>query len=215
MTKGVSKSTVIVAGLLLVLVTAATGIAVNRAAKSSAIPEELRDVLVDEPAAVPAFQLTDQHNKPFDVSRFKDAWTFLFFGYTHCPDVCPITLTELDNAADQLKSANTTGKKIQYVFVSVDPDRDTPQSMGDYVSYFAADFIAVTGSKEQLKQLATPLNIKFERGIGTDTEYIVNHSSAMLLIDPQARYYARFRAPHYAEKVVDKFKQIINHHETL
>ncbi|MGD8571966.1 MAG: SCO family protein [Gammaproteobacteria bacterium] len=193
----------------------ATVVAVNSTAESSPIPEALRDVLVDKPVTLPSFHLTDQQGNPLDPSRFKNAWTFLFFGYTHCPDVCPTTLTELDNAAGPLKSANKTGNKIQYVFISVDPDRDTPKSIGDYVSYFESDFIAATGSKKQLTQLATPLHIKFKRGIGTDTDYIVNHSSAMLLIDPQARYYARLRAPHYAEEIVNKFKQIINYRETL
>lgn len=190
-----------------------TGVLLSHSAQSDAVPEELRGLLVKQPVPVPEFNLVDQYNKPFTAERLKGAWTFLFFGYTHCPDVCPTTLTELDDAANQLKDLQTAERKIQYVFISVDPGRDTPKMLGDYVSYFDAKFIAATGKDDELKQLANPLGIKFARGIGTDTEYFVNHSSAMLLIDPQGRYYAHFRAPHYSEEIVESFKQVVTYAE--
>ena len=185
----------------------------NQSAQSESIPEELRGLLNKQPIAVPAFELVDQQNKPFTEERLKGAWTFLFFGYTHCPDVCPTTLTELDNAASRLDEFQTPQRKIQYVFISVDPQRDTPELLRDYVSYFGAKFLAATGKEQDLEQLAKPLGIQFARGIGTETEYLVNHSSAMLLIDPQARYYAKFRAPHYSEEIVEGFKQVITYAE--
>ena len=189
------------------------GISINLSAKSDAIPDELRGLIKKQPVAVPEFKLVDQNNQPFNTDRLKGAWTFMFFGYTHCPDVCPVTLTELDNAASRINDLQSEGRKIQYVFISVDPNRDTPASLGQYVSYFGAKFIAATGSEQALKQLADPLGIKFERGVGTDTEYLVNHSSSMLLIDPQAQYYARFRAPHYAEEIVEGFKKVLPYKE--
>ena len=185
----------------------------NQSAQSESIPEELRGLLNKQPVAVPTFKLVDQQNNPFTEERLKGAWTFLFFGYTHCPDVCPTTLTELDNAASRLDELQTPQRKIQYVFISVDPQRDTPELLRDYVSYFGAKFIAATGEDQDLKQLAKPLGIQFERGIGTETEYLVNHSSAVLLVDPQARYYAKFRAPHYSEEIVEGFKQVITYAE--
>ncbi|KPJ95706.1 MAG: hypothetical protein AMJ55_03300 [Gammaproteobacteria bacterium SG8_15] len=190
-----------------------SAVLLNQSAQSESIPEELRGLLNKQPVAVPEFKLVDQQNNPFTVERLKGAWTFLFFGYTHCPDVCPTTLTELDNAASRLNELQTPQRKIQYVFISVDPQRDTPELLRDYVSYFGVKFLAATGGEQDLKQLAKPLGIKFERGIGTETEYLVNHSSAMLLIDPQARYYAKFRAPHYSEEIVEGFKQIITYAE--
>lgn len=199
---------------LLFAVAVLTGaVLLNQSAQSESIPEELRGLLNKQPIAVPAFELVDQQNKPFTEERLKGAWTFLFFGYTHCPDVCPTTLTELDNAASRLDELQTPQRKIQYVFISVDPQRDTPELLRDYVSYFGAKFLAATGKEQDLKHLAKPLGIQFARGIGTESEYLVNHSSAMLLIDPQARYYAKFRAPHYSEEIVEGFKQVITYAE--
>lgn len=189
------------------------GNSIYRTAYSSDIPDELRGLLVKQPVDINAFELLDQHKQPFDRERLKGAWTFMFFGYTHCPDVCPTTLTELDNAASQLSSLQTDKRKIQYVFVSVDPARDTPELLGDYVSYFGAKFIAATGRNQELENLAKQLDIKFEVGTGLDNQPQVNHSSAMLLIDPQARYYARFHAPHYAEDIVYNFKNLLAYSE--
>ncbi len=175
---------------------------------AESLPDDIKDLLVKEPVPVKPFELVDHEKKPFNVERLKGAWTLMFFGYTHCPDVCPTTLTELDNAASRLNKLNTQYGKPQYVFVSVDPQRDTPELLADYISYFGAKFIAVTGEHEQLKKLANPLGIRYEVGIGFNKEYIVNHGSAMLLIDPQGRYYARFNAPHYAEEIVANFKSL-------
>lgn len=175
---------------------------------SNNVSEEVKDLLVKRPVPVRTFQLTDHNQKPFDKDRLKGVWTLLFFGYTHCPDVCPTTLTELDNAASRLKNQSNAKHKLQYVFVSIDPKRDTPQLLSEYISYFGAKFIAVTGEHEQLKQLANPLGVQYKIGIGFNKEYLVEHSSAMLLIDPEGRYYARFKAPHYAEEIVSGFKSL-------
>ena len=209
-----SKSVRILLLLCAIVAMVVLGVSINSTARSGDVPEDLRDLLVKQPAALETFNLVDQQKQVFNKERFKGAWTFLFFGYTHCPDVCPTTLTELDNAASRIDELKTADRKIQYVFVSVDPGRDTPESLGSYVSYFGAQFIAATGSEAELRRLAKPLGIKFERGIGTDTEYLVNHSSAMLLIDPQGRYYARFRAPHYSEEIFENFKKVVTYSES-
>ncbi|WP_455201273.1 SCO family protein [Kaarinaea lacus] len=214
MTKRKFTSYTIAALLLIAALVVGLGISINLSAKPDDIPEELRGLIKKQAIAVPEFELVDQKNQPLNKERLKGAWTFMFFGYTHCPDVCPLTLTELDNAANQINDLQNSNRKIQYVFISVDPNRDTPASLGEYVSYFGAKFIAATGSEQALKQLAGPLGIKFERGIGTENEYLVNHSSTMLLIDPQAQYYARFRAPHYAEEIIDGFKAVLTYKES-
>ena len=182
-------------------------------ALSDDVPKVVQEVLIKNPVPVRPFELVDQEKKAFNIDRLKGAWTLMFFGYTHCPDVCPTTLTELDNAASRLNKFTSGKNKLQYVFVSIDPDRDTPELLGDYVSYFGAKFIAVTGKHEQLKQLANPLGIHYKIGVGFNKEYIVEHSSAMLLIDPEGRYYARFPAPHYAEVIVAGFKALRKYYE--
>jgi len=182
-------------------------------AQSSDLPEDIQELLVKNPVPVRPFELLDQKKNPFNTDRLKGFWTLMFFGYTHCPDVCPTTLSELDNAASRLNKSTKGKNKLQYVFVSIDPGRDTPELLADYVSYFDAKFIAVTGEHKQLKQLANPLGIQYKIGTGFNKEYLVEHSSAMLLIDPEGRYYARFEAPHYAEEIVAGFKALRKYYE--
>jgi protein SCO1/2 len=151
------------------------------------------------PKPLTPFQLTAHDLQPLDIARLKGKWTLLFFGYTHCPDVCPVTLTELAQTAQQLTPAVL--EDTQFVFVSVDPRRDTPESLAEYVGYFNEHFLGATGSVEALAILVRQLDSKFSLGTDPAGKPIVNHSSAMLLIDPQVRYYARLKAPHYSEEI--------------
>lgn len=162
------------------------------------------------PRPLTPFQLTDHNLQPLDIARLKGKWTLLFFGYTHCPDICPTTLTELAQMAQQLKPEvlNDT----QFVFVSIDPQRDSPESLGEYVHYFNDRFIGATGSIDALTAFAHQLDSKFSLETDPLGEPIVNHSSAMLLIDPQARYYARFNAPHYAEEILQQYLALRNNY---
>lgn len=196
------------------------------------LPQELQNVVLESPMPVTKFELTTQRGTIFSVNDFKNKWTFLFFGYTNCPDVCPTTLTELTQLAKQLDSSipandtenhqqntqqstkstivNTTAE-VQYVFVTVDPQRDTQQHLAGYLNYFNQGFIGLTGSMDNIEQLAGQLKIKHARGEGSNDNYTVNHSSAILLIDPQGRYYAKFSAPHYAENLRSKLFLIKQH----
>lgn len=157
------------------------------------------------PRTLSPFQLTDHHQQPLGLAQLKDHWTFLFFGYTHCPDVCPTTLSELAQAAQLLEQSPAILANTQFIFVSVDPARDTPSSLADYVTYFSPRLIGATGDLETLKKLTQQMDIKFSLETNPAGEPIVNHSSAMLLIDPQVRYYARLKAPHYAEEIQKQY----------
>jgi len=180
--------------------------------KPSTIPDELRDYLIEKPVALPNFILTDSKGNVFDQDHMKGKWSFVFFGYTNCPDVCPETLTELDTAASRLVGLNKNHDKIQYVFISVDPRRDTPKLLGEYLRYFSSDFVGATGSLKELIKLTNAVDIGFEYGPG-DKNYEVAHSSAMLLINPQGQYYARFAAPQYSDDIVDGFKLVSQYYQ--
>ncbi|NOZ52339.1 MAG: SCO family protein [Gammaproteobacteria bacterium] len=180
-------------------------------ATTATIPANLKNMVIESPVQLKSFELMNHQREPFNRKNLEGKWTFIFFGYTHCPDICPVTLSELNTAADQISAKQNTAKAandIQYVFVSVDPGRDTIDELAEYISYFNKEFIAITGMKEQLTQLTSQLGVKFKVGDGTSTQYFVSHSSRVLLIDPQARYYARFRAPHYSEEIIDGFNKI-------
>lgn len=197
-------------GILLACTTNLTQ-AEENIAKLKDIPDELEGIVIEQPVPVAEFKLVNQYDKPFTRESFKGKWSFVFFGYTNCPDICPTTMAELDNAASRLESVESVKDKIQYVFVSIDPDRDTPKQLADYVSYFSSKFVAVTGDKEELKKLATPLRIGFRVGFKTKSSYFMDHGASMILVDPQGQYYARFRPPHYSEEIVSRFQNIMSY----
>lgn len=175
---------------------------------SPAKATELDDILVKEPVTVSNFMLIDHMNRPFTQQSLKGKWTIIFFGYTHCPDVCPVSMHEMDKLISALPQNSSVMDQFQFVFVSVDPARDTPQYLASYVKYFNPLIVGATGEMDELKKFTSTLKIKFSKGDGTATEYTVNHSSAMLLIDPKARYYARFPAPHDVDRIYQWLREI-------
>ncbi|MFU8831722.1 MAG: SCO family protein [Wenzhouxiangella sp.] len=152
-----------------------------------------------EPRPVSAFDLVDQHGMPFTRERLRGRWTLLFLGFTHCPDVCPQTLAILNAAHALLEDGADERREIQTVFVSVDPDRDSPVLLGEYAGFFNQQFIAVTGSKPQLDQLTESLGFAYVMVPISQGRYTVDHSTAVALIDPDARAAAYFRQPLDAE----------------
>lgn len=196
----------IVIFLLITLLTSPT----TTIAQSAKLSEDLQELLVKVPADLPSFSLKDSKGKEFNQNGLKNKWSFLFFGYTNCPDVCPETLTEMDTAARKLATEKNIPKNLQYVFISIDPRRDTPALLDQYLSYFTTKFIGATGTIPELIKLANSVNIGFEYGPG-DKNYEVAHGSAMLLINPQGQYVARFRAPQYSEDIVSGFKLVYNY----
>jgi len=181
----------------------------NNPAKNSVdIPE-----LLSEPRPLTTVTLTTHKNSPLNLKSLSGKWSFLFFGYTNCPDVCPTTLSELNSTHQQLSADPTITKSgvlndTQFIFISVDPERDTPKYLADYITYFNDSFIAATGTKEQLTNITTQFGIKHSRGDETLDGYLVNHSSAVMLVNPQNQYYARFKAPHYSEVVKKQYVAI-------
>jgi len=170
------------------------------------IKDPLDRVLLDPPLSLTPFNLVDGNNNPFTLERLKGKWTFLFFGYTSCPDVCPTTLTEMATMSTLL-AKSTEKNSIQFVFISVDPARDTPEHLGNFVVYFNKSFTGATGTIDQLNTLTRQINIKHRRLQGD--EYLVEHSADILLFDPQARLFARFPAPHYSEEISVLFTDIM------
>ncbi len=165
---------------------------------SDPLPSLEAGVTLPEPRPIPPFELSDQHGTPFTLDNLKGQWSLLFLGFTQCPDVCPQTLAILNAAHGLLEDGWPGGdgrKGIQTVFVSVDPDRDSPALLGEYAGYFNPDFIAVTGSKPQLDQLTESLGFAYVMVPISQGRYTVDHSTAVALIDPDARAAAYFRQP--------------------
>jgi protein SCO1/2 len=165
--------------------------------------------LFPDPKPLTAFVLTDHQNRVFDLSRLKGKWSFLFFGFTHCPDICPTTLAILARARDSIARNSVGAEDIQFVFISVDPNRDTASKLRQYVDYFDTTFLGVTGNDAQIGNLAGQLGAAYQVAITPGVEdYPVYHSTAVFLLDPQARYHAVFTPPHDPEAISRRFKVV-------
>ena len=157
--------------------------------KAAVVVLESGTALGAQARSLPAFSLVDHQGKTFTDARLRGRWSLIFFGYTHCPDICPNTLAVMKQAMKQLHEHSV---QPQVIFISVDPKRDTPERLAKYVRYFDPDFIGATGSEEALAALAPALGIPFARPPGSDSEnYLVDHGASVLLIDPSVRSLAR------------------------
>ena len=163
--------------------------------------------LFPDPKPLTAFALTDHKNRVFDLASLKGKWSFLFFGFTHCPDVCPTTLAVLARARANIAKNTVGADAIQFIFISVDPNRDTAGKLKQYVDYFDTTFVGVTGDNAQIGNLAGQLGAAYHVAITPDVEnYPVYHTTAVFLLDPQARYHAIFTPPLDAEAISRRFK---------
>ena len=172
-------------------------------------PPDIQGLLWPDPKVVQPFALADHRGEPFTLKQLKGRWSFLFFGYTHCPDVCPTTLAMLDNVSQELGQEPTSSRDVQVVFVSVDPERDTPEHLGKYVGYFNPEFLGVTGVDEALTLLTRQLGIYTAREPpDASGDYLVGHGAAVLLIDPVGRLLGVFQAPHDAPDIAERFRQM-------
>lgn len=161
------------------------------------------------PKALTAFSLEDHGSGAFNLDSLKGKWTFLFFGYTHCPDVCPVTLSVLADVERRLSKAEQSTENTQVVFVSLDPQRDSQEQVRQYVQHFSPDFLGVTDDEERLAGLTRQLGILYtitDRGPSGD--YLVDHTASVLLTDPEARLVAVFGFPHNAETIANRFMTI-------
>jgi protein SCO1/2 len=172
------------------------------------VPEALDNVLLPEPRPLSDFSLNDTNGEPFNLASLQNSWHFLFFGYTHCPDICPTTLSTLRLTAKALEKSGDA-KDSRFVFISVDPKRDSLDHLKQYVGYFHPDFLAATGEKAAIDALARQVGaIYMFDGDTEGDEYIVNHSATVVLIDPQGRWVARFNPPHSAAGIAEQFRAV-------
>ena len=132
------------------------------------------------------FQLTDHNGRAVDESLLDGRWTAVFFGFTHCPDFCPNTLQALRAAESELGRA---ADDLQVVFISVDPERDTPQSLKAYVSEetFPEGTIGLTGTPEQVTAVAKAYKAYFRKA-GEGEDYLVDHTTAVYLMNPKGEF---------------------------
>ena len=154
--------------------------------------------------------LTKDNGKTFTVDDLTGHWSLLFFGYTNCPDICPVTMGVVAQAKKTATAINHMFPEV--IFVSVDPARDKAEMLAEYVQYFDKDFMGVTGDQELIKALALQMSVvsmKMPPASGTDN-YVVDHSSALLLLNPAGRLVAFFNPPHDAKTILKDFQTVVN-----
>lgn len=148
------------------------------------MPHEFHGIQLQSPRVVEDFTLPTSTGEPMSLSDFRGKYVVLFFGYTYCPDVCPMTLNDIQQMLKTLDAERA--EDVQVVMVSLDPDRDTPEQLATYLEYFDPSFIGMTGTVEEIQPVADQFGIFFERQPGSDnTNYLVDHTSAVTIIDPE------------------------------
>lgn len=151
----------------------------------------------EQPRRIKDINLIDHFQKEVNIDTFKGKRTLIFFGFTSCPDICPTTLSVLNQAMEKLSV------KPRVVMISVDPERDTPEKLASYVPAFNKDFIGITGKFDDIVQLATQLNIAFGKVPGPEAgTYVVDHSGYITLLNAEAEYAGFFKMPHRVENIV-------------
>jgi len=160
---------------------------------------QIQGTVLSEARMIDAFALIDNKQRPFTLQNLKDKWSILFFGYTRCPDNCTATLNTLKQVHFLLPDhqAETT----QMVFVSVDYERDKPETLDEYLGYFSNDFVGVTGNAEALQKFAENLGIYFKKAAMTNgntgiDDYQIDHDTSIILVNLEAKVKAVLNAPY-------------------
>ena len=192
--------------ILVALIALVLGLTINKvlSGKGQGDPTALIDagiILLPQSRTLPALQMTNQDGQPVMVNELKGKWSLLFFGYTFCPDICPTTLAQLRQIKSELPADAVD--KLQIILVSVDPHRDTPQQLKQYLGYFDPQFIGLTPtSVEELQKVANAVSIPFIPADTSKPNYTVDHSGNLAVIGPDGTQRGFIRAPLNNAKLV-------------
>lgn len=170
--------------------------------------QERQAFRLQPPAPAHDFVLTDQHGRPFQLSAQKGHPVLLFFGYTHCPDVCPTTLVTFKSVKELL---GERARDVRFVFITVDPERDTPERLREHVGYYDPDFVALWGPPKEIDSVRAAYGIVAtrEQQEGAPGGYWIVHTAASLLVDPQGRLSALYPFGTSAEEIAADLRQLL------
>jgi protein SCO1/2 len=176
------------------------------------VPQELVGVMRPFAKTLHPFTLTTQHGQDFTLRDLEGKWSFVFFGYTSCPDICPTTLTTLKAMMRDLRAGSGAASDIQVVFVAVDPQRDE-SILGDYLQHFDPSFVGITGEEQSLRRFSEQFGAMFIREPAETADfYLISHTSSVFLVDPQSQVVASFPPPHKAGTIASQYEAIRDVH---
>jgi protein SCO1 len=164
----------------------------------------LRPTFVNGPGGG-QFALVDQHNTPVDKAIFEGHPSLLFFGYTHCPDVCPTTMGEMQG---WFAALGDEAKDLKGVFVSVDPARDTPEILEGYVSWVSDHLVALTGPQAEIDKVVKDWNVTAEK-VGEGDDYIMNHTASVFLVDSKGEFAGTIAYGENTDTALAKIRRLI------
>jgi protein SCO1 len=149
------------------------------------------------------FSLVGADGKPVTDRDFRGRYMLIFFGFTHCPDICPAELQVIAQALEQL---GDKAKKVVPIFITLDPERDTPEAMANYVKSFGPNFVGLTGSAEAISAAAKAYRVAYSKVENKESvaDYSVDHSALVYLMDPEGRYVTHFSYGHSADQMAEK-----------
>lgn len=156
-----------------------------------------------------AFHLMDDEGKSFTNNNLMGHWSLLFFGYSSCPDLCPTTLTKL-NKAYQILQASNTHMAPQVIFITIDPKRDTPKELQQYLNKFNKNFIGVTGSEKEITNLTKSIGIAYLKIAKSKKNYDFQHSGIIIVINPNGEWVAIMHIPPTGREIAKDFQRIQN-----
>lgn len=165
---------------------------------------DTKDKIAEAPFGVP-FQLVDQNGKPITEQAFRGKPTALFFGFTHCPEVCPTTLFELSG---WLKTLGDDGKNIKAYFVSIDPERDTPDVIKAYVGNFSDRIVGITGDPDKVRAMAKSFGIYFKRVETSGGDYTMDHTASVLMLNRKGDFFGTIAYEENPDAALAKLKRL-------
>lgn len=169
--------------------------------------DEANLLLLPRERAIPALQLVDQDGQAFDTRDLRGRWHLLFLGFTACPDVCPTTLSDLRRLLGRLQPE--VRERVQVVLVSVDPARDTPERLKQYLAYYRSEFKGLTGELSELTKLSKALGLPFVPANETGGDYSVSHSGNIALVAPDGSLRGHIRAPLKLDGLADALQELV------
>jgi len=153
-----------------------------------------------------SFTLIDQNGKTVTNTALEGKWLLVYFGYTHCPDACPTTL---NNIALALHDLGGQRDEVRPVFITIDPERDTPQAMKDYVTAFDAPILALTGTAAEVAQAAKNYRVYYAKHPEAGGDYSMDHTSVIYVMDPKGRFTASFTGEDPPAQMAERLKKLL------
>ena len=187
-------------------ITAVVGLFVYSTTRTPQLsPEEMRSLgvfVLPQPRDIAPFTLQAHTGAAYDRASLNGKWTFAFFGFTHCPDICPTTMSELGQADAEIRAlGGELAEQFQGVLISVDPERDDQEILGTYAQAFSPRFIGVRGDVATTALLAQQVNVAFAKVPTGDGGYTMDHSGHIVVINPRGHYHGFIKLPHRAETI--------------